>query len=178
MLTDKLARCSIAVATDYTGLTVNTMTDLRHKMRGGDIEYMVVKNNLTYLAAEAAGKPEVKDIVQGPTALALGYGDPVAVAKALEEYIRVNRSQLAIRGAVLENRALSSAEVTRLASLPPKEVLLAQLLGQIQSPLARLAGQLRAPMVGLVTVLNGPLGSLSILLQRRADQLRAGEATG
>ena len=106
-LRDKFTRCTIAVATDYTGIDGNTMTDLRRQMQSKNIEYMVVKNTLTYLAADSADRPQIKDIVQGPTALAFGYEDPADVAKALEEYIRVNRSVLAIKGGVLNDRTLS-----------------------------------------------------------------------
>ena len=176
-LKGKFNRCTIAVSTDYTGLSVNNMTELRQKMREKDIEYRVVKNSLTYLAADSAEKPEMKEIVQGPTALAFGYAEPADVAKALEEYIRVNRSPLAIRGAVMEGRTLSAREVSYLTTLPPRNVLVAQLLGQMQAPLASLLGQLQAPLRGVVTVLNGPLVSLSILLQRRVEQLSSQDAS-
>ena len=172
-LREKFARCTIAVATDYRGLPVNTMTELRQKMREKDVEYRVVKNTLTYLAADSSNMPQMKEIVQGPTALALGYGEPQQVAQALEEYIRVNRSSLAIRGAVLEGRTLSPAQVTLLSNLPPKIELVAQLLGQVQLPLSALLGQLQVPMRGLLTVLNGPLSSLTMLLHQRAEQLKS-----
>ena len=172
-LRDKFTKCTITIATDYTGLSVNMMTDLRQKMREKNVEYRVVKNNLTYLAADYANKPQIKEVVQGPTALAFGYENPTEVAKTLEEYIRVNRSPLAIRGAVLDNRTLTSAEVLALSTLPPREVLIAQLLGQMQSPIARLMGQLQAPISRLAGALNGPLVSLTILLQQRAEQLKS-----
>ena len=174
-LKEKFSQCTIAVATDYTGLSVNTMTELRQKMREKDIEYRVVKNTLTYLAADSANRPQMKEIVKGSTALAFGYKDPVEVAKALEEYIRVNRSLLTIRGAVLDKRTLSPPEVLTLSNLPPRSELVAQLLGQVQLPLAMLLGQLQAPMRALLTMLNGPLVSLTILLQQRAEQLKSQE---
>ena len=176
-LRDKFSRCTITVATDYTNLPVNTMTELRQRMREQDIEYRVVKNTLTYLAADSSGRPEIKEIVQGPTALAFGYKEPEVVAKALEEYIRVNRSGLTISGAVLDGRKLSREEVVTLSNLPPKSVLVAQLLGQMQSPLASLLGQLQLPMARLLTVLNGPVVSLTMLLQQRAEQLRAEQSS-
>ena len=176
-LREKFTQCTITVATDYTGLPGNTMTDLRQKMRERNIEYRVVKNTLTYLAADSANRPQIKDIVQGPTALAFGYADPVEVAKALEEYIRVNRSPLTIRGAVMDGRALTPAEVLVVSNLPPRHDLVAQLLGQMQLPLAAFIGQLQAPMYRLLTVLNGPLASLTILLQQRAEQLKSQEGS-
>ena len=176
-LKQKFATCTIAVATDYTGLDVNNMTELRQRMGAREVQYLVVKNTLAYLAAEAAERPQIKEIVQGPTGLAFGYGDPVEVAKALDEYVRTTRSSLVIRGAVLEQRRLSSSEVTRLSSLPPREQLVAQLLGNAQMPLALLMGQLRAPMSRLLSTLNGPLVALDILLQQRVQQLKSQEAT-
>ena len=115
-LKDKLERCSIAVATDYTGITVNEMTELRRQMRVAGVEFTVVKNTLMYLASEAANKPQVKEIVQGPTAVALGYEDPLDVAKAVSDYIRNARSTMTIRGAVLgDGPVMQAAEVNRLA---------------------------------------------------------------
>ncbi len=176
-LREKFARCTIAVATDYTGIGVNTMTELRRAMRDKQVEYRVVKNTLTYLAADSADRPQIKDIVQGPTALAFGYEDPVTVAKALEEYIRVNRSVLTIRGAVLDGRTLSSADVNMLANLPPKPQLVAQLLSQTQAPLSGLLSHLQAPLYGLLGALNGTMTSLGSVLQQRVEQLQAqGEA--
>ena len=177
-LKQKFTSCTIAVATDYTRLGVNTMTDLRQRMQEKNVEYRVVKNTLTYLAADSADRPQMKQIVQGPTALAFGYQEPAEVAKALEEYIRVNRSALTIRGAVLDTRVLTPAEVTFLSSLPPKHELVAQLLGEMQVPLAMLLGQLQAPVHRLLTVLNGPVASLSILLQQRVEQLKSQEQPG
>ena len=177
-LRDRLERSTIVVATDHTGLSVNLMTDLRRQMRTREVEYRVVKNTLTYLAADAAESPAIREIVQGPTALAFGYGEPQLVAKALEEYIRVNRSLLTIKGAVLEGRTLTAAQVNTLATLPPKEQLVAQLLGQVQLPLAQLSGQLRAPLSRLLSSLNGPLAAFTMALQQRAAQLESQQASG
>jgi len=172
-LKDRLGRCSITIATDPTGLSVNVMNDLRKMLRERNVEYRVVKNNLAYIAADESEIAELKEIIQGPTGLAFGYADPIEVARALEEFIRTSRSQLSIRGGLLEHRVLSSQEVSVLATLPPKDVLLAQLLGQLQAPIARFIGQLQAPAVGLVTVLQGPLSGLSVVLQQRVQQLES-----
>ena len=168
VLKDKLERCSIAVATDYTGITVNEMTVLRRQMRAAGVEFSIVKNTLTYRASDAAQRPQVKEIVQGPTALALGYDDPWAVAKAVADYIRTSRSTLKILGAVMgDGPAMPASEVTRLAALPPKPQLLASLLSQLQSPIQR-----------LVSVLNGPLQNLDGLIHARIRQIEAGESGG
>jgi len=170
-LKERLSRCTIAVATDYVGLTANEMTQLRKQLRDRGVEYRVVKNTLTWIAADEAARPQVKSIVQGPTALALGYGDPAKVPRALDEYIRATRSNLVIRGAELDGRALSAADVASLVTLPSKEVLLGQLTGQLQAPVANLIGVLSSPLAGLLGVLNAPLGVLSGILQARVRQL-------
>ena len=172
-LREKLARATITVATDPSGQPVNAMTDLRSKMRERQVEYRVIKNTLAYLAADASNKPQVKEIIQGPTALALGYDNPVDVAKALEEYIRVNRSTLTIRGAVLNGKRLSRDEVISLSRLPAPEVLIGQLMGQLQAPIGNLVGQLQAPLQRLLGALSGPQASLANLLQQRVEQLRS-----
>lgn len=171
-LKDKLTRCSIAVATNPTGLSVNIINDLRRSLRERNVEYQVVKNTLAYIAADEVERPELKEVVQGPTALAFGYGNPVDVAQALEEFIRTSRSALTIRGGLLDRRVLKPQDVSTLATLPPREQIVARLLGQVQAPIARLLGQIQAPMVGLVTTLRGPLAGLSVVLQQRAQQIQ------
>ena len=165
-LKDKLERCTIAVTTDYTGISVNEMTDLRRRLRGAGVEFTVVKNTLMDLAAEAAQRPQVKEIVQGPTAIAFGYDDPTDVAKAIYDYMRTSRSTLAVRGAVLgDGSTLPPSQVNRLATLPAKPQLVAALMAQLQSPIQRLLG-----------VLNGPLQNLDGLLQARIRQLEAADS--
>lgn len=160
-LKDKLERCSIALTAGYSGIPVNAMTDLRRRMRDAGVEFVVVKNTLVNLAAADAQVPQFRDIVAGPTAIAFGYDDPVDVARAVNDYIRATRSPLAIRGAVLSGGAtLPPAEVERLAALPGKPQMLANLLGQMQAPIQRLLG-----------ALNGPLQNLDGLLQARIRQL-------
>ena len=170
-LKERLIRCTIAVATNPTGLDVNAMGDLRRRLRERSIEYRVVKNTLTYIAADSVNKPEVKGIIQGMTGLAFGFEDPTEVAKVLEEFIRTTRSILTIRGAVMDHRVLTPQEVTVLATLPPRLEIIAKLLGQAQAPITRLVGQLQSPLIRLVGTLNNPLIKLNIVLQRRAQQL-------
>ncbi len=160
-LKDKLERCTIALTADHTGVSVNEMVELRKRMRAAGAEFTVVKNTLLDLAAEAAQRPQVKDIVQGPTSIVFGYDEPADVARAITDYVRTTRSVLAVRGAFLsDGPVLSQDEVGRLAALPAKPQLVAQLLGQLQAPIQRLLG-----------VLNGPLQNLDGLLQARIRQL-------
>ena len=159
----RLERSTIAVTTSYAGISVNQMTDLRRAMRAAGVDFTIVKNTLLFLAADEAQKPSLKEIIQGPTAIALGYEDPVTAAKAVADYIRTGESSLAILGAIMgDGGPMSPSEVTRLASLPPKDQLLAQLLGIMQAPIARLLG-----------VLNGPLQALDNVLQARVTQMEA-----
>ncbi|CAI8033320.1 50S ribosomal protein L10 [Geodia barretti] len=158
---DKLERCSIALTTGYSGIPVNDMTDLRRRMRDAGVEFVVVKNTLANLAAEEANVPQFSEIIEGPTAIAFGYDDPVDTARAVNDYIRATRSPLAILGAIMgPGPVLQRTEVERLATLPSKPQLIANLLGQMQAPLSRLLG-----------VLNGPLQNLDGLLQARIRQL-------
>lgn len=150
-----MERCTIAVSTDFTGLSVDDMTDLRNALREKGVLFRVIKNRLAYLAADAAGRPEIKEIVQGPTGIAFGDGDPLGPAKALADFIRESRSPLKIRGAVMGDRQLTAEEVGSLARLPSKEVLIGQLMSQLQGPMAGLVQVLIAPISGLARVLQG-----------------------
>jgi large subunit ribosomal protein L10 len=150
------------------------MNDLRRSLRERDVEYRVVKNTLAYIAADEVERPELKEIIQGATGLAFGYGDPISVAQALEEFIRTSRSSLTINGGMLGQRLLKPHDVSTLAALPPKEQIISTLLGQVQAPLARLLTVMESPMAGLVTTLRGPLAGLSIVLQQRAQNIGVG----
>ena len=154
-LKEKLERSSITFSADYTRTTVNQMTELRRAMRAGGVEFTVVKNTLMYLAADEAGMPQVKEIVQGPSAVAFGYDDPAAAAKTMADYARANANSFAIRGAVMGDGATLGADgVTRLATLPPKPQLISTLLAQMQAPMSRLVGALNGPVQNLDNVLR------------------------
>jgi len=157
----RLERSSIALTASYSGISVNQMVALRRAMKAGGVDFTIVKNTLLALAADEAQKPQLKEIVQGPTAIAIGYEDPVEAAKAVADFVRTGGSTLAIIGAVMGDGApMSPDEVNRLASLPSKPILLAMLLGQMQSPIAR-----------LLSVMNGPLQGFGNVLQARVRQL-------
>ena len=162
-----MEKCTVAVSTDYTGLGVTVMTGLRRALREKDVEYRVVKNRLAHLAADAANRPGFKQIVEGPTGIAIGYGEPTDPAKTLSEYIRANRIRMEIRGGMLGDRALSPEEVRSLAQMPTREELIARLMGQLNSPAA-----------GLVNVLNAPIAGLARLLQRHVENQQQEEDEG
>jgi len=162
-LAEKLERANIAITTSYRGLTVSQMTELRRKLRQEEIEYRVLKNNLARFAAEQAGREGLTSVIEGPTAVALGYGDVVKPAKTLLDYIRSSKVELGILGGLMGNRGLSAAEVTALAALPPKEVLIAKLLSGMQGSI-----------YGLVNVLNANIAGFLNLLAARKKQLEEG----
>jgi len=141
---DRMERASIAISADYRGLSVAQMTDLRRALRPANVEVKVVKNTLAAMAAEQAGRSEMSQLVTGPTALALGFGDPIAPVKALTEFIRARRLTITIHGGWLEGRVLDRAELESLATLPSREQLIANVIGKLQSPLYNFAGLLQA----------------------------------
>jgi large subunit ribosomal protein L10 len=140
-LTDKLSRATSAVVTDYRGLTVAQLQQLRTQLRDQGVEYVVVKNTLARRAAEQAGMAQFSAVLVGPVGLALGYGDLAAPARILSEYFRVNRRLPSVAG-IVEGQVLDAAGVKTLSELPSREALLAQLAGTLQSPLTQLAGAL------------------------------------
>ena len=117
---------------DYRGLTMPEIDELRSKLLEAGARFTVVKNTLTRLAAEAAGKQEVLELIDGPTAIAFldSEGDPAAVAKVLNDTARTN-DVLVIRGGLLEGTVVGDVEIKRLATLPSAEVLRAQLVGAV-----------------------------------------------
>ena len=111
---ERMERASIAVSADYRGLTVAQLTELRRALRPSGAEVKVVKNTLAGMAARAAGRDNMAEILQGPTALAIGYDDPIAPVKALTEHLRARRLNIEIHGGWLEGKVLSRAEVESL----------------------------------------------------------------
>jgi large subunit ribosomal protein L10 len=142
-LTDQLSRATSAIVTDYRGLSVAQLSELRGRLRADSIEYVVVKNTLARRAAEAAGVGQFSSALVGPVGLALGYGDLATPAKVLTEYFRVNR-RLPVVAGLVEGRVIDADGVRQLSELPPRDVLLAQLAGTLQSPLTHLAGALQS----------------------------------
>jgi large subunit ribosomal protein L10 len=125
-----------------------------------DIRYRVVKNTLAKFAAEKAGKNELAPLFEGPVAIAFGYGDVVEPAKALVEHVRAAKISLRITGGFFGDTVLTPAEVETLAKLPSREILLAQVLGGIQSPIVMLLSCLASPMRGLMGVLQARINQL------------------
>ena len=154
-LAEDFAKTPGAVIADYRGLKASEMTALRKRLKDSGVTLVVVKDTLAGIAATKAGKEALTKAFIGPVAIAFGSSDVVQPAKSLLEYVRANRdTKLAIKGGFLGNRLISAAEVTTLATLPSREVLIARLMGSIQAPIARLVGQLQAPLSGFVRALD------------------------
>jgi len=153
-LSDELLQSGIVISTNYQGLSAKQIADLRNALTSVGAQYHVVKNSLAKLAADVAGKPKLVEIIEGPVALAFGYDDEVTVAKTLSQYIKSTGLSVQIRGGLLGERVLTAGEVVGMASLPPKEILIARLVGQIQAPLQSLHNVLGSPIRGLLTVLQ------------------------
>src|ERR1700712_4871648 len=143
-ITDHFTNSSAAVITEYRGLTVKEVGDLRHAL-GRDTTYAVVKNTLTKRAAQAAGVSIADDLLVGPTAIAFVKGDPVLAAKGLRDFARGN-PLLIIKGGVMEGKTLSAAEISKIADLESREVLLAKLAGALKALPTRAAGLFQAPL--------------------------------
>ena len=153
-LASSLSRCTIAVATDYRGLTAKEMVQLRRRLTESGIDYRVIKNTLTRFAAEKAGKKQLEALLTGPVAIAFGYDEVVKPAQVLREHIRSAGSMLKIKGGILGDRLLTAEDVASLATIPPREILISRLLGQLQAPLQGLHNVLSAPMRGLLNVMQ------------------------
>ncbi|MCQ4044268.1 50S ribosomal protein L10 [Streptantibioticus rubrisoli] len=154
-LTDKFRNSNAAVLTEYTGLTVAQLKQLRRSL-GEDAQYSVAKNTLTKIAANEAGITTLDDLFKGSTAITFVTGDPVTSAKALRDFAKDNPA-LVIKGGVLEGKALSADEIKKLADLESREVLLSKLAGAMkgkQSQAASLFQALPSKLVRTVDALR------------------------
>jgi large subunit ribosomal protein L10 len=154
LLTEKLRAAKVAVLTDYRGLSVGQLQELRGRLRSQDVEYRVVKNTLARRAAVEAGHEPFQDLLKGPVAIAFGYGELGAPARVLGEFTRQTRLRIDIVGGLVEGRVMGPDQVRQTADLPSREVLLAQLLGTLQSPVAQLVATIQAPVQQLVGLLE------------------------
>ena len=131
-LHDRFARSAIIVLTDYKGLDVTSINELRRKLREANIEYQVVKNTLLVRAAENTDVALIKDHFKGPSAIAISYDDPVAPAKVLTQFAKDNK-ELEIKVGVMNGQVLDADAIKALATLPSREVLLGQLLSALNA---------------------------------------------
>ena len=152
-LTDKLKGASAVYYTDFTGLNVKRMTELRRRFRRAGVEYVVIKNTLALRAVNDSGLAGER--LRGPTGLVFGT-DPVAAAKVLSDFAREHDQKPDIKGGLLDGRQIGVEQVKALANLPSREQLLAELAGGLQAPLAGFVGA----MNGLLYMFAGALDAL------------------
>lgn len=149
----KIDSASVLVLTDYRGISVKEITTLRKKLRKQEAEYKVVKNTLCERAVEAAGFPKLKDYLQGPVALLLGYKEPVAPLKTLVDFLG-EAGKGEIKAGIIEKSFMEAKEISEIAKLPSKEVLLSQVVSGLRAPIYGLVNVLRGTILKLVYVLN------------------------
>ncbi len=160
-LAELLDQAKLVVLTDYRGLSVSDLQNLRTSLRAVDGEIRVSKNTLTRIASERVGIQGLEPALEGPLALGFAHGDIVGFAKAISDFARTSRI-LTVKGGVLDKQFIGAESIESLSTMPSKEVLQATLLGLMKAPARQ-----------LVTVLNGPPQSVAYLLKARADQLAA-----
>jgi large subunit ribosomal protein L10 len=159
-LTEEFRSSSAAVLTEYRGLTVAQLKELRRSL-GTGTSYAVVKNTLTKIAARDAGVAGLDDLLQGPSAIAFVKGDPVEAAKGLRDFAKAH-PMLVIKGGVLDGRPLSPVEIGKLADLESREVLLAKLAGAMQASLQNAVSLFAAPLAQTARVIEA--------LRQKAEQ--------
>jgi large subunit ribosomal protein L10 len=163
-LTDKLSRTQLTLVTDYRGLTVAEITELRKRLRETGAELIVAKNTLTLRAAKETGHGALESLLSGPTALTFAFNDAAKTAKAINDFNK-GPKKLVIRGGLLGTSLLAANALDQVASMPTREQVLAQIVGAVAAPVA-----------GVVGVLNTAVANVLYTLQARIDQLQpAGE---
>jgi len=171
-LKERIERATLLASADYRGLRVKEMVEMRRRLREAGLDVRVVKNTLLRLAANESGRPELLEIIEGPTALAVSYGDVIEAAKALSGYAQGAPAGFGLRGGFMDGRVLSAQDLRDLVRVPPKPVLLAQFMGQLQSPLAGFVGLMEAPLRELVGLMQSLLSELPGLVEARARQMQ------
>lgn len=155
-LHDRFARSAIIVVTDYQGLDVASISDLRRKLRESNVEYQVVKNTLLVRAAEGTEVALIKDHFKGPSAVAISYDDPVAPAKVLSQFAKDN-NKLEIKVGMLNGKVLDNQAIKALATLPSREVLLAQFLSALNAvptSIVRVLAEIPRSLVNVLTAIK------------------------
>ena len=159
-LSEILSGCSIGILTDYRGLTNAEMMALRRRLGKSGVKYLVVKNTMARFAAERVGMADLAGSFEGPVAIAFGYGEITEPPKVLLDYIDSEKSILSVKAGFLTDRLLSAADVKTLSRLPQREVLLAQVIGGMQSPIMALLTCLTAPIRGIIGGLQARIQQL------------------
>lgn len=152
-LQERFRSARTAILTDFRGLNVADMTALRNLLGKSNIEYRVIKNRLARIAIKDTPFAGLDPLLSGPTAIALSQEDPVAPSRLLSQFLRTNEN-LNIRGGVIEGRLYKKEEILAIADLPPREVLIFQVVSAVASPLSGFLRVLRAPLAQLLRALD------------------------
>ena len=137
-LAEKIKAAKVVLLTDYRGINVSDVTDLRTKLRGAEVEYKVIKNNITRRALAECGIEELNDVLEGPTAVIMGNNDYLDACKIVYEYAKEN-DFYKIKGGIIDGKVVSVEEIITLAKLPSRETLIAMLAGALLGNLSKLA---------------------------------------
>ena len=160
-LRQELSRNPTLIVSEYRGLSVTELAEVRRSLRKQNITYRVVKNRLMRIAAKDAGVEALSPLLKGPSAIAFGSGDESVVAKAVLDATKPYKV-IKLKGAILGSRAIDVDGLIRLAALPSRDVLLAQLAGALAAPMANMAGLLAAPLRDIA-------GGLAALIEQRGS---------
>ena len=153
-LTEKLSRAKSIYFTDYLGLNVSAVTDLRKKFFDSNVEYLVVKNTLLKIASDQNEISLGDELFSGSTAIAISYDEPVLAAKVIKDFLK-DHDLPSIKGVLFEGSYLPASDFDKIANLPSKEESLAKIIVMLKSPVQNIVNLLNSPMVKLVNVLNG-----------------------
>lgn len=164
-LVDRLRESDVFYLTDFTGLNVKSMTELRKRVRESGSRFIVVKNRLAVRALEQLDLPDLSKHLRGPTGVVLAEEDPVVPAKTLREFSKEHDDRPGLKAGVVAGRLVTAEEIVQLAELPPREVLLAGIMGS-----------LTAPVAGIVVVLNGLLRDIAYMVEEVARKREGGGA--
>jgi len=160
-LSEQVKQSSALLMTDYRGLTVKEITEIRKSLRSTGAQYAVVKNTLFHLATKDVVEEGISELLAGPTAVVFVQNDAVGAAKALSDFAKTHK-ELEIKGGYMEGKVLNAAQIVALSKIPPREVLISQMLGAFQSPIA-----------GFVGTLQGVLSEFVFTLQAVGDKKAA-----
>lgn len=160
---EKMGQAQVIILADQKGITVDKVTAVRRKLREAGCEMKVTKNTLTSIAAKELGIEGLDQYLVGPTVLAFGNDDPVAAAKIMSDFAKETKDAVSIKAGVLEGRLVDVEQIKALADLPSREVLLAKVLGGMQTPMYGFASVLSANLRNLVYVLE------AVSQQKEAD---------
>jgi large subunit ribosomal protein L10 len=152
-LTEKLEKAKSIYFTDYIGLDVSSITELRSEFYKNSIEYYVAKNTLLKIAAENNKIEGLEEFLTGPTAIAISYDEPTSPAKIIKDFAK-KFEKPAVKGILFDGEVLDGDKFKAIADMPSRDQLLSMFVGSLQSPLTKLAGTLNATMSNLVGVLN------------------------